>query len=429
MLIGNKLYKQRTSGEITQLTTDDIPEGEYNKYCLQYADGKIIGDIVLRFSPEEISCHKRLNGQTIYEYEAKSFYTWCNENKTLATSDTNYDFFNKTETEYTTFLNDNTWQETGENYCPYFVISTASITVYTVQKGELTGYTPLAGVEAEEVASGYIYDTVTLTSTIDECAGWYYTGASTSSTINCVKLPTIPSYFNGDTKVFPFIIVNSRVDDDTTSIRSVTVGSTETLSYDQDAYVTNVGTMQNLVLNFGVPSGVAATIQVNNVSEGDVASVVNVGDAHDALLDFVIPRGPQGIAGGVVDLTDIVDQLPDTGSLNEKIYNTADNTVYIYNGSAWEEYQEANAGLIYTCNSLVYYFNGSTLNETYAQSQPDNLTISNNSTDALQAIGLISASDASALKVWVGTLASWEQGRADGTIPDNFICFITDDGN
>ena len=358
MLIGNKLYKQRTNGEITQLTTDDIPEGDYNKYCLQYADGKIIGDIVLRFSPEEISCHKRLNGQTIYEYEAKSFYTWCNENKTLATSDTNYDFFNKTETEYTTFLNDNTWQETGENYCPYFVISTASITVYTVQKGELTGYTPLEGVEDEEVASGYIYDTETLTNTIDECTDWYYTGTSTSSTINCVKLPTIPSYFNGDTKVFPFIIVNSRVDDDTTSIRSVTIGSTETLSYDQDAYVTNVGTMQNLVLNFGVPSGVAATIQVNNVSEGDVASVVNVGDAHDSLLDFVIPRGPQGIAGGVVDLTDIVDQLPDTGSLNEKIYNTADNTVYIYNGSAWEEYQEANAGLIYTCNNLVYYFNG-----------------------------------------------------------------------
>ncbi len=46
-----------------------------------------------------------------------------------------------------------------------------------------------------------------------------------------------------------------------------------------------------------VQYGLAATVEVGDVAEGDAAAVYNVGTAQNARLDFVLPRGPEGAQG------------------------------------------------------------------------------------------------------------------------------------
>lgn len=57
----------------------------------------------------------------------------------------------------------------------------------------------------------------------------------------------------------------------------------------------------------------------------------------------------------------------------------------------------------------------------------DETTINLNSDDELQAIGVIEKNAGAVKYDWVGTLAQWTAGRSGGTIPDSWICYITDD--
>lgn len=68
---------------------------------------------------------------------------------------------------------------------------------------------------------------------------------------------------------------------------TVTVGSTTTLEAGSPAYVTNTGTLQNAVLNFGIPQGPAGPqgIQGPQGVQGPVGATG--------------PQGPQGIQGEV----------------------------------------------------------------------------------------------------------------------------------
>lgn len=87
------------------------------------------------------------------------------------------------------------------------------------------------------------------------------------------------------------------------------------------ADVTNSGTNTDAILDFvlprgpqGIPGkdgtdgapgrdgtdgapGKAATIRVGDVTEGDTPEVTNEGTESDAVFDFVLPRGPQGLPG------------------------------------------------------------------------------------------------------------------------------------
>lgn len=78
---------------------------------------------------------------------------------------------------------------------------------------------------------------------------------------------------------------------------SVTVGTVTTLSPGSPATVTNAGTEENVVLNFGIPAGaggsqgLAATIEVGTVTTGETPSVTNVGTDTAAVFDFVFPEG------------------------------------------------------------------------------------------------------------------------------------------
>jgi hypothetical protein len=81
---------------------------------------------------------------------------------------------------------------------------------------------------------------------------------------------------------------------------TVTVGSVTTLPAGAPASVVNVGTVKDMVLNFGIPEGIqgiqgdAATIAVGTVTTvgpGAPAAVSNVGTPNDAVFDFDIPQG------------------------------------------------------------------------------------------------------------------------------------------
>lgn len=93
---------------------------------------------------------------------------------------------------------------------------------------------------------------------------------------------------------------------------TVQVGQVTTLPAGSQATVTNSGTNQAAVLNFGIPQGAtgatgadgtdgaAATIQIGEVvtgAAGTNASVENTGTENAAILKFTIPRGATGTPG------------------------------------------------------------------------------------------------------------------------------------
>lgn len=93
---------------------------------------------------------------------------------------------------------------------------------------------------------------------------------------------------------------------------TLTVGETTTLAAGENATVLNSGTIENAVLNFGIPKGhdgtngidgtdgTAATIAIGTVTTGEPgssASVVNSGTATAAVFDISIPRGDKGADG------------------------------------------------------------------------------------------------------------------------------------
>ncbi|MCM1260505.1 MAG: hypothetical protein NC222_06080 [Staphylococcus sp.] len=63
-----------------------------------------------------------------------------------------------------------------------------------------------------------------------------------------------------------------------------------------------------------------------------------------------------------------------------------------------------------------------------SNANPDEETIITNTDNKLTAVGIRTKND-TVLYNWIGTLAEWETGRADGTILDSYKCYIIDDQN
>ena len=80
-------------------------------------------------------------------------------------------------------------------------------------------------------------------------------------------------------------------------------------------------------------------------------------------------------------------------------------------------------------NGKILTTNGTTASWISYNPTPDtdNNTVSLNSSNKLQAIGLIDKKSGNAIYDWIGTYSQWQSGRNGGTIPDNWICYITDD--
>ena len=60
------------------------------------------------------------------------------------------------------------------------------------------------------------------------------------------------------------------------------------------AKITNSGTSSAAIFDFVLPKGDAATIRVGTVTEGKSAKVTNSGNEHEAIFDFVLPSGEPG---------------------------------------------------------------------------------------------------------------------------------------
>ena len=73
--------------------------------------------------------------------------------------------------------------------------------------------------------------------------------------------------------------------------------------------------------------------------------------------------------------------------------------------------------------------NGTTASWTEYSPAPstDGDTIHLNSSDELEAIGTIEKNAGNVKYDWIGTYAQWVAGRNNSTIPDDWICYITDD--
>ena len=92
---------------------------------------------------------------------------------------------------------------------------------------------------------------------------------------------------------------------------TVNIGEVTTLEAGEQATVTNVGTENAAILNFGIPRGengkdggtsigTSATIKIGEVATGEPgteASVTNSGTETNAILNFVIPKGDKGDQG------------------------------------------------------------------------------------------------------------------------------------
>ena len=81
---------------------------------------------------------------------------------------------------------------------------------------------------------------------------------------------------------------------------TIKVGTTTTLAAGQSATVSNVGTEQDAVFNFGIPKGAngsAASVKIGTVTTlpaGQMATVQNSGTTTNAVLNFGIPKGQDG---------------------------------------------------------------------------------------------------------------------------------------
>lgn len=83
---------------------------------------------------------------------------------------------------------------------------------------------------------------------------------------------------------------------------SIALGTTTTGEPGSSASVTNVGTAEDVVLNFIIPRGEQgpASVDVGTTTTGlpgTNASVTNSGTTQDVILDFTIPRGDKGETG------------------------------------------------------------------------------------------------------------------------------------
>ena len=93
---------------------------------------------------------------------------------------------------------------------------------------------------------------------------------------------------------------------------NIQIGSVTTLESDEQATVTRTGTKEEPIFDFGIPqgeqgptgptgaNGTAATIQVGNVTTlepGENATVTNVGTENNAIFNFGIPKGEPGQDG------------------------------------------------------------------------------------------------------------------------------------
>lgn len=234
---------------------------------------------------------------------------------------------------------------------------------------------------------------------------------------------------------------------------------TYTISYND-----NTTSTFNVVNGEKGDTGNAATISVGTVTTGEPgtdANIVNSGTIYDAVLDFTIPRGDKGDKGDKGDTgatgngVSGVSKISTVGLVNTYRMAFTDGTYFDYpvtngangtgsvadvlvNGTSVLDGDIAKvivptnnnqltngAGYITSSDvgngTLTIQKNGTTIG-TFTANQSgnstvnieadtvltDDITVSKNSDDELQAIGVIDDNSGSAIKTWTGTKAQYD---------------------
>jgi hypothetical protein len=143
------------------------------------------------------------------------------------------------------------------------------------------------------------------------------------------------------------------------------IGTVTTLSSDAPATVSNSGTQQNAVINFGIPSGQSgrdgqgATITIGTVtalSPGTTPTVVNVGTPQNAIFNIGLTtgntggKGDPGSPGLKGDKGDPGPVGPDIPGLTYRI-ETDGTTTLILNGQAQKSGAINLDGMSLTCTA------------------------------------------------------------------------------
>lgn len=122
---------------------------------------------------------------------------------------------------------------------------------------------------------------------------------------------------------------------------SIKVGTVETTN-DNTAAVSNSGSASDAVFDFKIPQGKPATIKIGSVITGDAGSeaeVTNSGTAGDVVLDFVVPRGDKGQALSLKGSFDNESELRaahPTGEENDAYLVDGDMYVWDVSISDWK---------------------------------------------------------------------------------------------
>lgn len=122
----------------------------------------------------------------------------------------------------------------------------------------------------------------------------------------------VPPEFPTNVREQAPVLIQENILQDGGIAATVDVASTTTLDPDTPAYVNNIGDEKHAILQFGIPKGEtgaagingvdgqAATITVGSTTTlepDESAAVVNSGTSQNAVLNFSIPQGVQGIQG------------------------------------------------------------------------------------------------------------------------------------
>ena len=122
-----------------------------------------------------------------------------------------------------------------------------------------------------------------------------------------------------------------------------------------------------------------------------------------------------------------IDALPETAEQGD-VYNVEDTGAnYAWDGINWDKLSETI--------DLTPYLTKQEATETYATidsisgkqniiTETDTIKIKETGLDA---VGVIEKNSGNAIYDWIGTVEQWQEGRANGTILDSYLCFVTND--
>lgn len=172
-------------------------------------------------------------------------------------------------------------------------------------------------------------------------------------------------------------------------------------------------------------AGAISTKQDTLVSGTNIKTINNnsiLGSGNISIDSLPTQTGQSGkflTTNGTVASWANVDALPSQTGQSGKYLTTNGTT------ASWGDAMETVEASLKTINGNSLIGTG----DITIASAPDTdgTTINTNADDELQAIGVIEKNTGTVKYDWVGTLAQWTAGRTAGTIPDTWICYITDD--